>query len=43
LSEILRPLYFERRAQNKPSPNVKSSISPNKTTLTVDVTFEITN
>jgi len=43
LREILRPLYFERRAQNKPAPNVKSSTSPNKTTLTVDVVFELAN
>jgi hypothetical protein len=43
VGEILRPVYFERRAQNKPPPNVKTSTSPNKTALTVDVTFELTN
>ncbi|PWT90295.1 MAG: hypothetical protein C5B55_09985 [Blastocatellia bacterium] len=43
MGDILRPLYFERRAQNKPAPNVKSSAPPNRQTLTVDVTFELTN
>jgi len=43
LNEILKPIYFERRAQNKPSPNVRSSTSLNKPTLTVDVVFELVN
>ena len=43
LSEILRPIYFERRAQSKAAPNVKTATTPNRTNLTVDVTIELTN
>jgi outer membrane protein assembly factor BamA len=43
LSEILKPIYFERRAQSKAPPNVKTATTPNRTNLTVDVTIEITN
>ena len=43
LGEILKPIYFERRAQSKAPPNIKSGATPNRTSSTVDVTFEITN
>jgi hypothetical protein len=43
LGEILKPIYFERRAQSKAPPNIKTGTSPNRATLTVDVSIELTN
>jgi len=43
MAELLRPLFMERRAQNKPAPNIKWGRQVNKASLVVDVTLELTN
>jgi len=43
VGEIIRPLFLERRAQNKPPPNLKWNNQVNKASLVVDVTLELTN
>jgi hypothetical protein len=43
MGQILRSTFEERRAQGKPAPHMKSDIKLNRETLTVDVTYELTN
>jgi outer membrane protein assembly factor BamA len=43
MNEITRTLFLERRAQNKPAPNLKFENKLDRTTLTVDITLELTN
>jgi len=43
MTELLRSLYLERRAQNKPAPNLKWDRNINRATLTVDLVLELTN
>ena len=43
LSELMRSLFLERRAQNKPAPNLKWDRNINRTDLTVDLVLELTN
>jgi outer membrane protein assembly factor BamA len=43
LSELVRSLFLERRAQNKPAPNLKWDRNINRTDLTVDLVLELTN
>jgi outer membrane protein insertion porin family len=43
MNEITRQLFLERRAQNKPAPNLKFDNKLDRTNLTVDVTLELTN
>jgi hypothetical protein len=43
LSELMRSLFLERRALNKPSPSLKWERNLNRTALTVDVILELTN
>src|SRR6185295_16726593 len=43
LSELMRSLFLERRALNKPSPSLKWERNLNRTALTVDVVLELTN
>lgn len=43
MAQILRSTSLERRSQGKPAPNVKSDVKMNRETLTVDVTYELTN
>lgn len=40
--DVFRSIVEERQAQGKPKPEVTTSARPNKSTLTVDVTFEFT-
>jgi outer membrane protein assembly factor BamA len=39
----LRNLFEERRANGKPPPQIETKINPNKETLTVDITLELSN
>ena len=43
MSEILLPLFQERRAQGRQAPNVKATNAINQTASTVDVVLELTN
>jgi hypothetical protein len=43
MNEITRTLFLERRAQNKPAPNLKFDNKIDRTNLTVDVTLELAN
>ena len=43
MGQILRTIFEERRFQGKPPPLVKTDAKLNKDTLTVDVTYELTN
>ena len=43
MSDILRSMFMERRAQGKPAPNLKWDSNPDRTALTVDVVIELTN
>jgi len=43
MSEILRSMFMERRAQGKPAPKLKWDSNLDRTTLTVDVVVELTN
>ena len=43
MSEILRGMFMERRAQGKPAPKLKWDSTPDRTALTVDVVVELTN
>jgi outer membrane protein assembly factor BamA len=43
MSEITRSLFLERRAQNKPAPNLKFNPQLNRENQTVDVTLELAN
>ena len=43
LSDVLRTNLMQRRAQNKPPPNLKWETKPDRKALTVDVTLELTN
>lgn len=43
MGQILHSAFEERRAQGKPAPNIKSDLKMNRETLTVDVTYELTN
>jgi len=43
MGQILHSAFEERRAQGKPAPHIKSDLKMNRETLTVDVTYELTN
>lgn len=43
LSDILRPRVMQSVSQKKPVPNLKGGTRPDRKTLTVDVTIELTN
>ena len=43
MGQILHSTFEERRAQGKPAPDIKSDFKMNRETLTVDVTYELTN
>lgn len=43
LGEILKSTFMERRAQNKPSPKIKSDPKLDLTALTVDFVIELSN
>ncbi len=43
MTEILRSMFMERRAQGKPAPKIKWDRVLNQTALTVDVVLELTN
>jgi outer membrane protein insertion porin family len=43
MNEMMRTMFLERRAQNKPAPHLKWDSSVNRAALTVDVTLELTN
>jgi hypothetical protein len=43
LTELTRPLFLERREQNKPAPHLKWDRSINRAALTVDLVLELTN
>jgi outer membrane protein assembly factor BamA len=43
VGSALRSLFEERRAAGKPPPRLETKLSPNKETLTVDVTLALTN
>ena len=43
MTELLRPLFLERRAQNKPAPSLKWDRNINRTALTVDLVLQLTN
>jgi outer membrane protein insertion porin family len=43
LGEILRAQVMQRRAQNKPPPNLNSKITVDRKALTADVTIELSN
>jgi outer membrane protein assembly factor BamA len=43
MGQILHSTFEERRAQGKPAPHIKSDFKMNRETLTVDVTYELTN
>ena len=43
MGPILQSAFEERRAQGKPAPHIKSDLKMNRETLTVDVTYELTN
>jgi outer membrane protein insertion porin family len=43
MAEIVRSMFFERRAQGKPAPNLKWDNNINRAALTVDVSLELTN
>lgn len=43
LGGAIQRLFEERRAVGKPPPQIGTNINPNKETLTVDVTLELTN
>ena len=43
LTELMRSLFLERRAQNKPAPNLKWDRNINRAALTADVVLELTN
>jgi outer membrane protein assembly factor BamA len=43
MNEITRVLFLERRAQNKPAPNLRFENKIDRKTLTVDITLELTN
>jgi outer membrane protein assembly factor BamA len=43
LGEIMRDNFLQRRAQGKPAPNLKWGTKPDRKTLTVDLTLELTN
>ncbi len=43
MNEITRTLFLERRAQNKPAPNLKFENKVDRTALTVDITLELAN
>jgi len=39
----MQRLFEERRTLGKPPPELKTNLSPNKETLTVDVMLELAN
>jgi len=43
LAELMRSLFLERRAQNKPAPNLKWERNINRAALTVDLVLEPNN
>jgi outer membrane protein insertion porin family len=43
MSDILRSMFLERRAQGKPAPRLKWDSNRDPTALTVDVVIELTN
>jgi len=43
LGEVLRAQFLQRRAQNKPPPNVNGKTTVDRKALTVDVTIELSN
>ena len=43
MGQVLRNTFLERRSQGKPAPNMKTDVKMNRETLTVDVTYELTN
>ena len=43
LGEVLRAQVIQRRAQNKPPPNINGKTTLDRKALTVDVTIELTN
>jgi len=43
LGEILRAQVMQRRAQNKPPPNLSSKLTVDRKALTADVTIELSN
>jgi outer membrane protein insertion porin family len=43
MGQVLRSTFLERRSQDKPAPNMKTDVKMNRETLTVDVTYELTN
>jgi len=43
LTELMRPLFLERREQNKLAPNLKWDRNMNRAALTVDLVLELTN
>lgn len=43
LSDVLRAQFMQRRAQNKPPPNVNAKVKIDRQALTADVTIELTN
>jgi outer membrane protein assembly factor BamA len=43
MNELMRAMFLERRAQNKPAPNLKWDNTINRAALTVDVILELTN
>ena len=43
MTDILRSMFLERRAQGKPAPKLKWDSNPDRTALTVDVLIELTN
>ena len=43
LGDIMRDNFMQRRAQGKPAPNLKWGSKPDRKTLTVELTVELTN
>jgi outer membrane protein insertion porin family len=43
MGEVTRPIFLERRAQNKSAPNLKFDNKMDQANLTVDVTLELAN
>ena len=41
--DVIQRLFEERRANNRPSPQLATKLSPNKESLSVDVTIELAN
>jgi len=43
MNELMRAMFLERRARNKPAPSLKWDNTMNRAALTVDVILELTN